>query len=59
MFLLIKKEKNIPVIINASNYNSDFYFDHVEAEDIAQNCMLSFSSKMEILDISKFFLTLS
>ena len=56
MFLLIKKEKkNIPVIINASNNSSDFYFDHVKAEDIPQNCMLSFSSKLEILGISKFF----
>ena len=35
MFLLIKKEKNIAVIIDASNSSSDFYFGHfVEAEDI-------------------------
>ena len=47
MFLLIKKEKNIVAIINASNSSSDFCFGHfVEANDIPQSSMLSFSSKI-------------
>ena len=40
-------KKNIAVIINASNSGSDFYFGHfVEAKDIPQSCMLSFSSQI-------------
>ena len=48
MLLLIKKgKKNIAVMINASNSSSGFYFGHfVEAEDIPQSCMLSFSSQI-------------
>ena len=47
MFLLIKKKKNIAVMINANNSSSDFYFGHfVEAEDIPQSCMRSFSSQI-------------
>ena len=48
IFLLIKKnEKTIAVMINANNSSSDFYFGHfVEAEDIPQSCMLSFSSQI-------------
>ena len=43
MFPLIKKEKDIAVIINAS----DFYFGHFgENEDISQKFMLSFSSQI-------------
>ena len=40
-------KKNIAVIINATNSSSDFYFGHfVEAENIPQSCMLSFSSQI-------------
>ena len=47
MFLLITKKKNIAVMINANNSSSGFYFSHfVEAEDIPQSCMLSFSSQI-------------
>ena len=43
IFLLINK-KTIVVMINTDNSSSDFYFGHfVEAEDIPQSCMLSFS----------------
>ena len=45
-FLLIKKKKNIAIIINASNSISDFYFGYfIGAEDIPQSCMLIFSSQ--------------
>ena len=34
-------------MINANNSSSDFYFGHfVEAEDISQSFMLSFSSQI-------------
>ena len=56
MFLLIKNEKNIVAIINASNSSSDFCFGHfVEANDIPQSSMLSFSSKIQILTFLKLF----
>ena len=56
MFLLIKKKKNIAVIINTSNSISDLYFGHfVRAEDIPQSCMLSFSSQNQILGFLKLF----
>ena len=49
MFPLIKKNK-IPVIINTSNSRKDFYFGYfVEAENIPQSCMLSFSSQIYTL----------
>ena len=39
--------KTLAVMIIASNSSSDFYFGHfVEAEDIPQSCMLSFSSQI-------------
>ena len=48
MFLLIKKKKNIAVIINTTNSISDLYFGHfVRAEDIPQSCMLSFLHKIK------------
>ena len=48
MFLLMKKEKkNFAVMINTNNSSIDFYFGHfVEAEDIPQSYMLSFSSQI-------------
>ena len=60
IFLLIKNEKNIAVIISASNpylnVSSDFCFGHfVEAKDIPQSCMLSFSSQIQILVFLKLF----
>ena len=57
MFLLIKKIKtNIAVMINANNSINDFYFGHfVEAEDIPQSCMLSFSLQMQIMGFAKLF----
>ena len=55
MFLLIKK-KNIAVIINASNSSSHFYFGYfVEAENIPQSCMRSFSLQNQILGFLKLF----
>ena len=46
-FLLIKKKKNIVVMINANNSRSNFYFGHfVETEDIPQSYMLSLSSQI-------------
>ena len=48
IFLLIKNEKNIAVIINASNPSSDFYFgDFVETKNIPQSCMLSLFDKFQ------------
>ena len=48
--LIIKRKKNIAVIINASNSSSDFYFGHfVGAEDSPQSYMLSFSPQNQIL----------
>ena len=56
MFLLIKKEKNITIIISASNCTSDFYFGHfVGAEDIPQSCMLIFFSQNQTLGFLKLF----
>ena len=56
MFLLIKKKKNIAVIINTTNSISDLYFGHfVRAEDIPQSCMLSFLHKIKFHVVSKLF----
>ena len=47
IFLLIKNEKTIAVMINGNNSSGDFYFGHfVEVEDIPQSCVLSFSSQI-------------
>ena len=55
MFLLIKKKK-IAIIINASNYTSDFYFGHfIRAEDIPQSCVLIFSSQNQTLGFLMLF----
>ena len=47
MFPLIRKRRNMTVIINASNSSSHFYRGHfVQAEDFPQSCMQSFSSQI-------------
>ena len=56
MFLLIKIEKNITIIINASNSTKDFYFGHfVGAENIPQSCMPNFPSQNQALGFLKLF----
>ena len=46
-YILIRKRKNIAVIINASTSSGHFYCGHfVEAEGIPQSYMLSFSPRI-------------